>query len=455
MGDCVSTGVGARRPVDLCRGWLRRAVGDGPADPGRRGRPVQRSELDAHHWLGHRLTGQVLRYVAVLDGEWVALVGFGSAALSCAAPDRFLGWSREAQYARLRHVVNNQRFCVLPVGGRPNLASAVLARVLRRLAGDYPAVYGHRVLAVEAFTHPARPTGACYAAANFGLLGETLGYARSAGRSDHHGSRQRVWVYLLHRDAPAILAAAYPHPLLAPRGGVDVHTVALAGASGLLGLLEGPTDPRQKRGIRHRVAAVRTMVAAATLAGATSFRSVADYIADLPPERSRGPTQGRMRAAGRSAGRCCGLRASPWSTTGKPPGSRTASWPTGACTMTRPSCRTGGFRPARRAWSLPGRPSSTFRLGPGRRQLAPRAGAPWCAVGCTLAGSGSADPRPVTGEQVRQALALLTRPENSVAAIARLLGVSRSTLCTHIPDLAGGRWPAIEALQPTRSKGDV
>src|SRR5450759_3581198 len=50
----------------------------GPADPGRRGRPVQRSELDAHHWLGHRLTGQVLRYVAVLDGEWVALVGFGS-----------------------------------------------------------------------------------------------------------------------------------------------------------------------------------------------------------------------------------------------------------------------------------------------------------------------------------------------------------------------------------------
>src|SRR5664279_1420230 len=219
----------------------------------------------------------MLRYVAVLDGEWVALVGFGSAALSCAARDRFLGWSREAQYARLRHVVHNQRFCVLPVGGRPNLASAVLARVLRRLAGDYLAVYGHRVLAVETFTDPARHTGACYAAANFVLLGETLGYARSAGRYRYHGRRKRVWVYLLHRDAPAILAAAYRHPLLAPRGGVDVHTVALAGDSGLLGLLEGLTDPRQKRGIRHRVAAVRTMVAAATLAGATSFRSVADY----------------------------------------------------------------------------------------------------------------------------------------------------------------------------------
>ena len=53
------------------------------------------AELDAHHWLGHRLTGQVMRYVALLDGEWVAVVGFGSAALSCAARDRFVGWSRQ------------------------------------------------------------------------------------------------------------------------------------------------------------------------------------------------------------------------------------------------------------------------------------------------------------------------------------------------------------------------
>jgi hypothetical protein len=91
------------------------------------------AELDAHHWLGHRLTGQVLRYVAELDGQWVAVAGFGSAALSCAARDRFIGWSREQQYARLIHIVINQRFCVLPGGQRFNLASAVLARLLRRL----------------------------------------------------------------------------------------------------------------------------------------------------------------------------------------------------------------------------------------------------------------------------------------------------------------------------------
>jgi hypothetical protein len=242
--------------------------------------------LREHHWLGHRLTGQVLRYVAVLDGEWVAVVGFGSAVLSCRARDEFLGWSREQQYARLRHVANNQRFCVLPAGRRPNLASAVLARVLARLCGDYLTVYGHRVFAVETFTDPARHTGACYAAANFQQVGSTLGYSRSAGAYHHHGNPKRVWMYRLHRDAGGILSATFPHPLLTGRDDAvaDVNTLDLAGAGGLLEALRELTDPRSKRGIRHQIASVLTMVAAATISGARSFRSVADYVADLPPE---------------------------------------------------------------------------------------------------------------------------------------------------------------------------
>ena len=258
------------------------------------------AELDAHHWLGHRLTGQVMRYVALLDGEWVAVVGFGSAALSCAARDRFVGWSRQQQYARLRHVVNNQRFCVLPAGRVPNLASAVLSRTLVRLDSDYRAVYGHRVLAVETFTDPARHTGACYAAANFRLLGRTLGYGRSAGRYHHHGQPKCVWVYLLRAEARSVLSGTFPHPLLTRRQGVDVNTLELSGSGGLLGVLEQLTDPRMKRGVRHRVAAVLTMVAAATLSGACSFRSVADYVADLPQDAlarlgaRTDPTSGRF-----------------------------------------------------------------------------------------------------------------------------------------------------------------
>jgi hypothetical protein len=242
--------------------------------------------LREHHWLGHRLTGQVLRYVAVLDGEWVAVVGFGSAVLSCRARDEFLGWSREQQYARLRHVANNQRFCVLPAGRRPNLASVVLSRVLDRLSGDYLAVYGHRVLAVETFTDPARHTGACYAAANFLQVGSTLGYSRSAGAYHHHGNPKRVWMYPLHRNVRSVLSAMFPHPLLTGRADdvADVNTLELASEGGLLEALSELSDPRSKRGIRHQIASVLTMVAAATISGARSFRSVADYVADLPPE---------------------------------------------------------------------------------------------------------------------------------------------------------------------------
>jgi transposase-like protein len=38
-------------------------------------------------------------------------------------------------------------------------------------------------------------------------------------------------------------------------------------------------------------------------------------------------------------------------------------------------------------------------------------------------------------EQIRQARALLTRPDESVSSIARLLGISRTTLYKYVPEL--------------------
>ncbi len=53
-------------------------------------------------------------------------------------------------------------------------------------------------------------------------------------------------------------------------------------------------------------------------------------------------------------------------------------------------------------------------------------------------------PLALTVEQIRQARQLLTHPDNSVSSIAKLLGVSRSTLYKHLPELAGGRSSARE-----------
>ena len=92
--------------------------------------------LEEHHWLGARLFGSVVRHVAVLGGGWVALVGYGSAVLRCTARDTVIGWPDADRLDRLPMLAGQQRFCVLP-GGRPQLASAVLARSLARLPGDY------------------------------------------------------------------------------------------------------------------------------------------------------------------------------------------------------------------------------------------------------------------------------------------------------------------------------
>lgn len=47
-------------------------------------------------------------------------------------------------------------------------------------------------------------------------------------------------------------------------------------------------------------------------------------------------------------------------------------------------------------------------------------------------------PAPTAG-QIRQARIMLTQPEESVSSIARLLGVSRSTIYKYVPELAEGR----------------
>ncbi|MEV6340932.1 recombinase family protein [Nocardia vinacea] len=44
-------------------------------------------------------------------------------------------------------------------------------------------------------------------------------------------------------------------------------------------------------------------------------------------------------------------------------------------------------------------------------------------------------PPAMTAEQIRQARAILTRPEETVSSVARLLGVSRSTVYKYLPEL--------------------
>lgn len=57
-------------------------------------------------------------------------------------------------------------------------------------------------------------------------------------------------------------------------------------------------------------------------------------------------------------------------------------------------------------------------------------------------------PPAMTEEQVRHARGLLADPENTITSIAKLLGVSRTTLYKYVPELAAGR----ESLVPEAAR---
>jgi len=240
--------------------------------------------LDDHHWLGHNLTGAVMRYVATIDDRWVALVGFGSSALSCAPRDTWIGWSRSQQFSRLVHIANNQRFCMLPTGRIPNLASCVLSRALKRLSYDYEATYSYPIVAVETFTDPSRHSGSCYKAAGFVELGMTLGYRRSAGAYVHHGNPKILWIKALHSNAKDLLTATFDPQALSrtkSEGQIDLNDIEIAS---LLTDLENLADPRMRRGVRHSFLSLLGIAALGCLAGDRSYAAIGESAQELPQE---------------------------------------------------------------------------------------------------------------------------------------------------------------------------
>ena len=237
------------------------------------------AELDEHHWLGHRMVGETMRYVATDScGGWVALLGFASPALSCGPRDRFIGWTRDLQQRRLRFVASNQRFCILPAGRRPNTASAVMSKALRRLSADWVDTWGHRVLLVETFVDPSRHIGTCYGASSFLYVGETAGYGRKSGRYVEHGQIKDVYIRQLHRKARQVLVGAFDHPLLTDQRSqvaqIDFNTADL---TSLIERIEAITDPRDPRGVRHSFASTLVLIACATLAGNKSLVALSEW----------------------------------------------------------------------------------------------------------------------------------------------------------------------------------
>jgi uncharacterized protein DUF4338 len=157
--------------------------------------------MEQHHCLGYKpLAGAQLRYLIWNQNGLVGGLGFGAAAWSIAARDRWIGWPPVQRERQLHRVVNNNRFLILPWMRAPNVASCVLGKAARQLPRDWEERYDYRPVLLESFVDQERFSGCSYRAASWLCVGQTQG----RGKLEKHHRQilpiKWVFVYPLRAD---------------------------------------------------------------------------------------------------------------------------------------------------------------------------------------------------------------------------------------------------------------
>jgi hypothetical protein len=262
-------------------------------------REEERGEFDFrlgrdHYLHSAHLAGQTLRYVAEVDGQWVALICFSAAALHVKAREDWIGWTPRQRARRLGFVVSNSRLLLLPQRQRyPNLGSRVLGLCLRRLSQDWQERWDHPVLVVESFVDESQYRGTCYKASGFEAVGFTQGYERSSRDFyQEHGQPKQLYLRELRPRARARLRQArLPKELLEYEekvcGPCSLRALEL---ESLVDVFALPKDQRHGHGLRHRQRSVLACAALATLMGASGYQAFEDLCSKL--------TQRQLRALG-------------------------------------------------------------------------------------------------------------------------------------------------------------
>ena len=157
--------------------------------------------LKQHHYLGYsRPVGEHLKYLVFASGRPVACLGWSSAPLKLNLRDEFVGAPKEAFRHNLNQIAYNSRYLILPWVKVPQLASHLLARIARRISADWQDLYHHPVQLLESFVDTERFRGTCYRAANWKLLGRSVGRGTKSKHEDPETSIKELWVYPLRKD---------------------------------------------------------------------------------------------------------------------------------------------------------------------------------------------------------------------------------------------------------------
>ncbi|MCM0607389.1 MAG: DUF4338 domain-containing protein [Ideonella sp. WA131b] len=159
-----------------------------------------------YHYLGYTpLSGSQIRYNVYAGEQLLALLSFGASAWKLADRERFIGWTPEQRQKNLQLIVNNARFLILPWVQSKGLASKILALAARRLPVDWQLRYGYRPVLLETFVESPRHKGTCYRAANWQLVGKTVGRGKKSTVHEQVLPTKDIWLYPLRRDYAAVL----------------------------------------------------------------------------------------------------------------------------------------------------------------------------------------------------------------------------------------------------------
>jgi len=154
-----------------------------------------------HHYLGFNSTiGCRIKYIITLGLRIVGAISFCSAMYQLGPRDAYIGWDEETRITMLPHLVNNNRFLILPWITIKNLASRILSMCIRQLQQDWEKQYDVVPYMVETFVDRGQYLGTCYKASNWTYLGITKGYGKIGQEFMYHGRKKDLYVYIMDRQ---------------------------------------------------------------------------------------------------------------------------------------------------------------------------------------------------------------------------------------------------------------
>ena len=222
----------------------------------------------------------------------MGLLIFSSSAFHIKWRDRWLHWSPRQLKNRRHLIAQNARFLVLASPSRwPNLASRIVKLVCERLPQDWREQFGYRVLVAETFVDRQHFLGTCYKVAGWQRLGTTEGFARDW--QDFYTDTEHpkeLWVQALGEEAlETAQAAELPPELADPQApGPPACPVLTKRLDSLCERMDKEVDdPRDPRGVRHKLAGLLSLTGLGVAAGCKGPHAIADFAQSLSPGQLR------------------------------------------------------------------------------------------------------------------------------------------------------------------------